>query len=491
MSDQNDNNNFINIIGSVGIPPHTQANKHYDSLDLTNQNNTIGINASVYSLITGLYGIKKPVLFAPHSLIYSQVAIDEYNNDAWILAGDFNDDSDMTDDEILINITQVTSLWDEISGILNISMLEEEEQDDHFKLYLECVSNNIQHVANSMIEYPNWSFDPMLKFLWIYLVMACHYEHRALKYLLNSPYFDEDLLSKTDKYGFSCVLVACKQNNIDTISQLNLNNNVNMDMLAHAYDFNEMCPIVYATLNTDIFKYICDNIPNIDDIIKNIYKNGSTLFLTACRYNKEVANYLLNSKYMDHDYFNKTSNGNTCLMMVILNDNSEDNNLLKTLLDSEYCSQELFDKTIPKYGNLGTLAGRYNSELLHLVLDSKYMNPSIFDANMEHRNSIVTNILFECASQEENFKHIINSPHFNPELLKYTINGENILYELERVNMNGLRRVLELPSCTMDILVTNPLVTNPLVTNPLVTNSLVTNNNDLLLGTNSSFISYI
>lgn len=465
---QNDNNNFINIIGSNynSIPPHTQDNKHYDSLDLTSQNNTIGINASVYSLITGLYGIKKPVLFAPHSLIYSQVAIEEYNNDAWILTGDFNDDDDMTDDEILLNITQVTSLWDEISGILNISMLEEEEQDDHFKLYLECVSNNVQHVANSMIEYPNWSFDPMPKFLWIYLVMACHYEPRALKYLLNSPYFDEDLLSKPDKYGFSCVLVACKQTNVDIISQLNLNNNVSMDMLAHAYDFNGMCPIVYATLNTDIFKYICDNIPNIDDIIKKVYKNGSTLFLTACRYNEEAANYLLNSKYMDQDYFNKTSNGYTCLMMVILNDNS--NNLLKTLLDSEYCSQELFDKTIPKYGNIGTLAGRYNSELLHLVLDSKYMNPSIFDAKIEHRNNIVTDILFECASQEENFKHIINSPHFNPELLKYTINGENILYELERVNMDGLRRVLELPSCTMDIIV-----------------------GDLSLGTNSSFISYI
>jgi hypothetical protein len=464
------NDNVNNIISPPPPPPSTHFEKNYSSLGLSSQNyNTV--TTSVHSLITGLYSVKKPELFPQHSVVYAPIAIEQYNNDAWILNNDFEDSDDMTDEEMMMNITQITSLWDQIANILNINMIsDEEKEDENFKLYLECVSNNIQYVTNTMIEYPCWNFNPMEKFLWVHLVLACHYESRAIKYLLNSEYFKEDMLTKQDKYGNSCILIACKHNNADIITQLNVNSDITKDMLAYTYDFSGLASILHATMHTDTFMYLHNNIDSINDIIKMTYKNGCTLFLFACSYNKTVARYLLNSDYMDDNYFNKPSNELTCLMASVINiedstnenvDNNSDSEntdtdcLLIDLLNSEYCTEELFNKQILKYGNLLTIVGRYRHDLLKLVLDCQYMNSSAFDALVEHRNGIKTNILFECASRTDDIKSILDSPHFNKNLLEYAISGQNILYELDRINQEGLELVISSEQCTVDILTSN------------------------------------
>jgi hypothetical protein len=65
-----------------------------------------------------------------------------------------------------------------------------------------------------MLEYP-WTFDPMKKFIWIYFMLACRYEPRAIKYLIKSTYFDPSIIYERDKYGTSILLHAIVNDNLD------------------------------------------------------------------------------------------------------------------------------------------------------------------------------------------------------------------------------------------------------------------------------------
>jgi hypothetical protein len=358
--------------------------------------------------------------------------INNYNHDYWILDNDFNDDDTNIDLEYRTIIIGI--LVTEIGNILDQTNINEEDLDDDFNTYLTVAGNGVEYVFNKMMDNKTWTFTPMEKFLWIYLVIACRHEPRAIKYLVNSPYFRLEHLITFDRLGSSCISISCNStNSIDVISGLNTNRIIKSELLI--FKDNKLSPIVYSIFRTDIFKYICETVEDIDDIITSTYHNGYTLFLLACCYNKDVAEYLITSRFMSKEYFELEANDNMNCLIASALFNPE---LLTSLIESEYCSSTLLEKEHPIYGNVLLTVAKYNRELLPIILQSEYMTAELLNSTMKYNNGISTNILFEICKSNEDLTIIINSEFFDKSILDYTINDTSIYQELLLENPTGL-----------------------------------------------------
>src|SRR4029079_17336693 len=154
--------------------------------------------------------INKPVLYN----IINQPYINDMlniNHDVWINNGDFTDNEDEND---IFNNAQLSSICEEILYIINQEVIDASELDDNFVKYLTTSSNAVQVLITNMFEN-SWNFIPMEKFMWIYIMLACKYEPRAIKYLINSPFFLPQLIIKKDKFGFSPLFHALQNPHLD------------------------------------------------------------------------------------------------------------------------------------------------------------------------------------------------------------------------------------------------------------------------------------
>lgn len=354
---------------------------------------------------------------------------DQINHDIWTNTNDFND-READDDEIFIQI-QISSLFEEILCIINEEVINEDELDDNFKKYLKTSSEGTQVLINNMFE-SKWNFNPMEKFMWLHLMLACKYEHRALKYLINSPYFINKLFIQKDKYGYSPIYHALLNEHFD----MSLLNNILTSEILNEIYFNEYPLINYSVQNTKTFTYIINNINNV---FNNDYSLSYHPFVIACIYNEEIATYMLEKNLITREIISTfNNNGINCLMFSLVYTPS----VFKLLFESSLCDQELVNYNHSIYGNILTISLKLQQDLTNYILDSPYASAELLNGKIKYKENKETNIILESLHDINLFNKIINHPNFSNEIINNLIINIPVLQIIASKNMEAFKLLL-------------------------------------------------
>ncbi len=395
------------------------------------------------------YSLKKKTFYRNPQFTEPIFPLSEYVNDAWLLPTDFGPPIALSDEDSLIKTAELTSLYEQVSIIMNEAIIDSKELDVNFKKYIKSATAFVGFVVEKMFDNNNWKFEPLEKFLWIYLMVACRHESRAIKYLVNSPYYNKKILTQTDIYGSSCLLVACKTDNAEIIANLNLNKDLTVDMFKTEYFSIPL--IMYVLAHPNIFKYVKDNIPNMDQCIfstTNTYTGGITPFLFACQFSPVVAESMLHDQLMTQEYFDISCVGvNPVIIASFYHPD-----LLKKLLESKYCTQKHVDQTYATYGTILNILSHYHPTSISTLLESKHMTKELMSGVMTTRGGNKINILLT-VKDKKMFQQIVESPHFDSKLLTVRqANGESILFNLLDTNKEGFHEIINSPHCTKELM---------------------------------------
>lgn len=348
------------------------------------------------------------------------IKIDKMDSSSFIQNGDFI----ISNEEDIENQLLITNLIEEIQYIINLDKIS--EIDEEFSKYLKIASGIVQDIIDQMFEN-KWSFDAMEKFSWVYLMLGCKYEARAVKYLLDSPYFFESSLVKKDKLGMTPLFYAILNPDLDIAI---LKDYIKFEYLEEIY-FNKYPLIIYSTLHTKNYSYLIDNFQQINN--NNYSDYGITPFLYSCIYNEETVKFILDHTTISKNDFDELDfYGMSCLMYSIY----YTPDLLPILLDSPLCSPELVNFRNGDYGNILTLSLRYNIDLIDTILNSKFIDESLFIIdNFE-------NILDYC-SDRETFLKIIEHPKFPQSQFNEELHKNNMINKISFKYPNIIKILIE------------------------------------------------
>jgi len=350
--------------------------------------------------------------------------INDLDNEIWFKNEEFetvnNTESNDVIDDTYYRQIQIESMFEETVKIF--SNLDNNDNDNDFKKYRYVCSNAAEVLINTMFE-SQWLFEPMKKILWIYLMLACKYEYRAIKYIISNNHFTNDLFTIKDKYGYTPLYHALLNEKVDVSI---LHKVITYDILNEIY-FDEYPLIVYTILNTNTFGYILYNVPNIQELIYE-----KSLFTYSCIFNIHTANLLLTHKSMRKQDFDKLDDNNmSCLMNAIIHQPK----LFTILHNSEYCTNELFNYNHELYGNILILACRFQPSSVDEILSSQYINYAITKINTNMLINLSLNIKTFSSLIVYNQEIIKNQVvlndiiHYNPDAFKYLIENDFIVKE--------------------------------------------------------------
>lgn len=369
-------------------------------------------NILLYLLNKSNYLIPKINLEAPLHSIYPE-NIQEISYNTFIQNDDFN----LFDNEEINLNEEINNIIEDSSQIINKNEINEDDLDNQFNEFIDVCVNIIQSIITTMIEIGKWNFNPIKKFVWIYLILSCKYEIRAIKYIQKSPFYKKSLFTKKDRYGFSPLFnLLTNQNEIDDtiLDEIDVNN------LETIY-FNNYNLLIYSTKNKNNFIKLLDKYANIKNILKIKNENGLTPFLSGCIANPDLVKELLKHPLFDEEIFNQTFESMTCLMISLL----YNEHLFDILYYSKYCKHTLIRKVHPQFGNiLNIVVKNQQRELLITLLNSQYADENFLNGISKYSSGFKTNIFLESLKDKNINDIIINHKSFTKNMI-----ADNIFYE--------------------------------------------------------------
>lgn len=376
------------------------------------------------------------------------IKIDQWDNQGWLTTGDFNAEMELTEDDIMTRSVIVQSMMDNVLSILKTENINSEELDNKFKSYLQNVPNGINYVISVMLENSTWTFDPMKKFIWIYLMMACYYEPRAIKYIIENESFSKELVHKSDSFGVSPILIACKSTSPDTFIELNKYGLITNSAL-NVKHRSGVTPMIALFSNWNVFEYAIKLIPNFETICDKPFEGFNKIMPIhiACAESEQVAKYMIENSLVTNKSFNAIYEGYTvCMLSAIFNPL-----LFPVILESDLCTEEILKIEHHIYGNIVMITALHNRPLLSYMLVTQKLTKSMINQKLQN----TTNILFELADSHTSFVELIESNLIDQgdEIFTY-LNGDNetIFNKLVKENLDSFKYLLNSNKVNSDML---------------------------------------
>ena len=353
--------------------------------------------------------------------------INDYDYNRWILQNDINMNgvAEEEQDEFMVSFMDINPI-EEIINILNIQCVSEEDNDEQFMLYYNACNNAVQYIIGCIMDYMNYNFDIMKKFMWIFVTLAIKYEHRAIKYLVNSPYYDPKVLLLKENCPNTYYPLEYLLNDFtpEIYNHIN-NNNVLLELIKEYIEQNELNPLSFAV------NHIKDVVEQIDGVKELLTTKSNLLFASACLNNIESAKYLLQLE-LDSNIQEKMIKQSICLpkgeftplMLVPANDKAfaevddkANADLIFTILDSQYCDQELVEFKNTVYGSFLSIIANFNPEMIKVIIEKypQFITDKL--VNMKYGKNGTASILIELINNIDILKMVIKLPQFNSDLL--------------------------------------------------------------------------
>jgi hypothetical protein len=366
-------------------------------------------NASIRS---NLSKIQKP--YRSILQVRMNVLINNFNNNGWLIPSDFDANMVLSDDDLMIRSVTVQSLMDIIPTIIPQNSISSEDLDDNFKTYLQNAPNGINYLIEMMFTNSAWTFEPIKKVLWIYLMMACYYEPRALKYLIKNASFDKELLNLKNGFGMSCILVASKNDDISTFMELHKYGLIEEADL-HLQHINGVTPLMLIFSNRNLFFELIEN-EEFDFVHKNIkcdLGNELTPFIVACGEQPDIAKYMITNKIVTKNDFAKKYRGFTPLMMLAL----YNSDILLDVINSEFVDIDIIKIKHTVNGNVFTMIAKETPQLVIPLLESGKINKEIVEQRLGYGIGQSINVMFLLAEFPQIFMKLLESEYIDKEFI--------------------------------------------------------------------------
>jgi hypothetical protein len=243
----------------------------------------------------------------PATLFDKNISRCEENN--WILPSEMTRDDNMDNDRFNEKLEEITSYAEVNNSIINMDKVDPTEIDENFTAYYNSMNMTVNNITN-LILYNTISFYPPQKFMFAFILKSIRYEKRAIKYLVQSPMMDFDIISTT---------IDAKKTSIPKYMIRFFDEDV-YKLLFPKNDLIEMLQNLYPEANPMLFS-ITDDKTNFDKVVKMfgedllfqiptkpiIFKDVSILSTTlhyAIDLQPEIAKWLINHPLMTEEYIN-------------------------------------------------------------------------------------------------------------------------------------------------------------------------------------------
>lgn len=367
---------------------------------------------------------------------FTQLGLEDYNFDAWLLEDEY------ADDEIIVHV-EIDHLFDAIMNIYNQTMINDEDNDEHMLAYINACNINVEYVLADIVDNPrSIRFNVMQTFLWIYFVIASRNEKRAIKYLINSPYFSVECITKLNNYNDSCLYNLCRQNDIIGMKPLVDNKLITLQMLLEKSE-KMYPPLFYAIVHTDLFVYMLENIQDVQLALNfeiNFEEEDISLVHLICQYNGQLLKYLLETEKISENVFNKIYDDTTILMMCSI----YNPDVVPYLINHKFMTSKHFNYS-SESENVLSLISSYKPELVIDIISSpfcnnetinnksKYIVLKIVDDEERSKKTYIIdfNFMFNLVHENDVFMKVIKSRIINEQTLKQLLHHQVIEPDLQ------------------------------------------------------------
>lgn len=417
--------------------------KDYSSLDIYEDKNNINDIKHIMS------DIDPPAIgYILSNNIFNDPITD---NSTWTLKNnDLNSNHTLSLDEQDVNRAIVMDLYEYIPYIIQRDSIQPEDYDSNFETYLDSCINACSYLITKMCDIPSWNYNPIEKLLWVHIMLACKYEHRALKYIFNSSYYDDtfNLLTETCKFGLSPIILACRSDDTRALDIFITEKKISLDMLISTM-YADIPAYFYCLINESMISYITSKI----DVFSLELENGTTPFHFMCYHSSNNIEYVINNNLISKENLNKDANGLSCLMLLAIRNPDK----LPIILDSDICTEELVNYNSDVYGNILNVLAMNNIDHIDHILNSRYMNKELLGGTSRYIDDDDTaydvNIFFTLIKDSDNIQKLINSEYFSKEILLCSVGDVDIFSEAIVSNINVLPLLINAVDNISDILI--------------------------------------
>jgi len=350
------------------------------------------------------------------------------NTDTWLAKETMSnipcEDEEMQESLDIAKTQNLTTMFEHIGHIF--SVIPEEIRDNRINRYIIETGIHLNGVLNFISTFDILEFSSSELFLWIALMEACRKEAKVIEYLVNSPYFKPEIFNKKGYAGMDCLRMACMSDTSESLEKLIELNLINMSDL-HDFDEKGYTPIMWAAaFSPSVTKTIIEfQLVSKENFWKGVNNTDADPFMIACELGSMSAIAILNSEYMEEQYFTKDYyNGYTCLMAATpINDR-----VTEEILKHELCTPEFMARVdTKKHMNVFNIACTNNVDSVKAILQSGKMTSEIFKNKfkMGYDPGTTRNIFHSeyVTSKSDLYSILFESEYFDSNMLVDTNGG--------------------------------------------------------------------
>lgn len=362
-------------------------------------------------------------------------SLENYDYKAFVSGADFGDPMAASADTQSENTMRMSFMFEIIPTIFPRDTIPSEYMDENMEQYLNVVNAMIQGIYSEIMHNMNWLFEPMDRFYWTYLHIACRHEPRVINLLINSPMFHKNFLGLRDNYGSTTLDILCNYGRFDVLKPLYERDCLTVEDMSTECVHNgntKIAPIFHLVAYPEAFQYFMTKMPQLHELIPD-------LFVFSLNKSTDTMQYILNNFNCEKIMAKKTNHLSMlmyCLMFA--------SSIFPSMLQSEYCTKALFRENHPHLGNILTMSARSKPEHLNLIMDHEYFEASMFDQTISYRFNIKTNCLYESLKYTGAFETLISNKHFDPKHLTFKLDDQtDLLMEIVNHHPNMLQLLME------------------------------------------------
>ena len=226
----------------------------------------------------------------------------DHDANMWLHSEDFLEEPPDEETQSDLN-AQKNALYEQARSILEYQNISDIDKTNHFATFLNFAIGELQNLIEELPNRGIWLFTPIEKFTWILLILALKYEMNAVKYIIQSPYFNPTMLAIKDSNNCNAITIAIRSGNMNNIKLLFNNKFITIDSL-QIKTIGNIRNIYHTICSFQVFQYLFENLDGFKEEIFKIYPDEPTILLVACWHNPAIANYLISSNLMTQEYFN-------------------------------------------------------------------------------------------------------------------------------------------------------------------------------------------
>jgi len=299
-------------------------------------------------------------------------------NSRWILKENDLASFSLSQDDRDRNMAILMNIYDYVPQIINKHVIDISEYDNNFDTYNNSCLNACNYLVTKLYDYLSWTFTLTDKLIWIYLMLACKYEQRAIKYILKSPIYgrNADIIKYKCRFGLSPIILACRSDNITAIKYfveygyITINDLININ-------YENLPALYYCFLHESTLSYIINTFGK-EILFLNTFDNISPIHFIFS-YSQSSTNYLINNGLISKNMLQQYVDNISPIMLLGMYNPDK----IFDLIESDICTYDDLSYISNTYGNIMNILAMYNPDKLIKLIEYDIIDSKLFESKTQ------------------------------------------------------------------------------------------------------------